>query len=79
MSELESLNKLAPVLGCGDWKQVTVSRRRDAEESRPVKCTNILDVILYHTVVALKVNYSVFICVSCQLVMPRALFAFPFE
>lgn len=66
--------------GCGDRKEVTVSWRPDAEEARPVKCTNVLKVILYHIVIIWKVNYRVFVCVWGQLVvMPRGLFASPLQ
>jgi hypothetical protein len=65
--------------GCGDRKEVTVSRRRDAEETRPVKCTSVLKVTLYHIVIIPKVKYRVCISVTGQLVMLKGLFASSIE
>jgi hypothetical protein len=49
--------------GCGDGIEVIVSRRRDAEEKRPVKCSNVLKVVLCYIAITriLEVAYSVFV------------------
>jgi hypothetical protein len=82
ISELQSQNELAPVLGVETGKRsqsVGVETPRIQDLSN-VRGTNVLKVILYYIVIILKVTYRVFICVSVQIaVMPRRLFASPFE